>query len=987
MTGRKRRSRAGRLGFLDWLAGAPKLARVGKSLAWSGLALGITVPVIVVLPLPELVKILAVLAFACFAPGAAVTCKIRFGSATVSWALAFVLSLSIFAVPAGVMIWIRHWQPMVSFAVLDALTVLFALWGLAPQFLARTAGGRWAQTRRALEADAILTARALDAATTTQVMSPIRDEWQTTLIARVSETPERTDDPDHRGSSASSGDGGAARSATAAAAHNRSAVHVPVPRTRVQDPADGTAGVRAVGDSDQTAVIRMPEADETAVLRLRADGDLAAEPQARGADETAVIRLPELDETAVLRLPADGDLAAEPQARGADETAVIHLPGLRDVDSARRLPVVGDETHLLPVVRDLSETALRTLDDIAQLRDEHIKIDDTGDIHRVRTWGIPDGVYRALHRPGVLVSGQTSVLAAAVALWILSLRWTDVTTIGEFGLLSVMHPAFVVALAVCIFGFLAEIARGARRSWLLVAHLIVLVLILHATVPILIQAPEYAWTYKHVGVIDLFQKTGHIVDSTDIYQAWPMFFAAVAQLASISGGSALRISAWGPVFFDAANCLPLYAIIRSLTADRRLPYLTVFVFTCINWVAQDYLSPQAFVYVLCLGAILVMVRWLRRPAGAVNIRPRIVARLWQRSQDGLAALPYAGKRAEWIALGSLYLIDAVVAMSHQLSPYFVAMSAIALVVLGFVRTWQIAPILVVLPMLYLLPNYRVADSYGIFDGIDIFKNLFKSTQGVSPTTMASSHGQIISAAAVQLFTFVLWGIAVISVIVARRRLATVALPAVLLVAPFPMLLAQSYGGEVIYRVFLFSAPWTAYLICRLGLRLARLPAIAGVLVGTIAIWVCALGGIQGEHGQLSFDRFTMNEVRATQWVYDNAPKGALIVAPGGNLPGRLNERYVEVSAGSGPIDMIDTLQQTPTVTPDELENVTNDCYEFGRPVYLVITQSMINYDHYFGYLPDGKLENLRAALATSPFWTPVFVRPDAVVFQLDTSSR
>jgi hypothetical protein len=595
-------------------------------------------------------------------------------------------------------------------------------------------------------------------------------------------------------------------------------------------------------------------------------------------------------------------------------------------------------------------------------------------------------VEKALTHPTLLVTAQISLLAGGLALWIVSLSFTDVTSIGEFGLLSVMHPTFVAALAVCILGFVTEIARGARRTWLLVAYVILLLLILHATVPILIPEPEYAWTYKHVGVIDLFQTIGHVVDSTDIYQAWPMFFAAVAQLASVSGGNALRIAAWGPLFFDAANCLPLYAIIRSLTTDRRLPYVTVFLFTCINWVAQDYLSPQAFVYVLCLGALLVMVRWLRRPAGSTNVRPRVLARLWQRSQDGLAALPYVGKRTEWIALGCLYLVDAVVAVSHQLSPYFVAMSAIALVVLGLVRTWQIAPILVALPMLYLIPTYHVADHYGIFDGINIFGTIFKSTQGVSPTTTTSSHGQIISAAVVQVLTFVLWGLAAISVVASRRRLATVALPAVLTVAPFPMLLAQSYGGEVIYRVFLFSAPWTAYLICRLALRATRVPIAMAVIGSSLAIWLFALGGIQGEHGQLSFDRFTANEVRATQWVYNNAPKGSFIVAPGGNLPSKLNYRYVDVSAGVGPIDLIDRLSEgDATVTPAELEMVTNYCVDLGKPVYLVITVGMINYDHYFGYLPDGKIANLRIAVATSPFWKAVFVTPDAVVFQLDAT--
>src|SRR5262249_11037171 len=159
-------------------------------------------------------------------------------------------------------------------------------------------------------------------------------------------------------------------------------------------------------------------------------------------------------------------------------------------------------------------------------------------------------------------------------------------------------------------------------------------------------------------------------------------------------GSPMRIAAWAPVFFNAAYCLLLYAIARTLTKDRRLCYLTVFVFASLNWIGQDYLSPQAFAFMLSLGAMLVMVRWLRRPAGPINVRPRFVAHIWGRLQEGLTAVPYVGKRTEWAALGFLYLLDTVVVVSHQLSPYLVAMGAIALVLLGMVRTWQVVPILV-----------------------------------------------------------------------------------------------------------------------------------------------------------------------------------------------------------------------------------------------------------------------------------------------------
>ena len=44
-------------------------------------------------------------------------------------------------------------------------------------------------------------------------------------------------------------------------------------------------------------------------------------------------------------------------------------------------------------------------------------------------------------------------------------------------------------------------------------------------------------------------------------------------------------------------------IFRALTDDRRLVWLAVWVYTCANWVGQDYFSPQAFSYFMYLTLI------------------------------------------------------------------------------------------------------------------------------------------------------------------------------------------------------------------------------------------------------------------------------------------------------------------------------------------------------------------------------------------------
>src|SRR5690349_10605964 len=90
-----------------WRAVLARPVPVGTNaaLAWIGLALGVLTPIAVLLPLLPVLKFLLVLGFACFAPGAALVAHVRLGNAIAAWAMAFVLSLSLFALDAAVLIW------------------------------------------------------------------------------------------------------------------------------------------------------------------------------------------------------------------------------------------------------------------------------------------------------------------------------------------------------------------------------------------------------------------------------------------------------------------------------------------------------------------------------------------------------------------------------------------------------------------------------------------------------------------------------------------------------------------------------------------------------------------------------------------------------------------------------------------------------------------------------------------------------------------
>ncbi|OLB81909.1 MAG: hypothetical protein AUI14_01615 [Actinobacteria bacterium 13_2_20CM_2_71_6] len=666
------------------LQGRPVPDRMVALLAGTGLVLGVLTPIVVRLPVGALPKVVLVLLFAFAGPGAAVLSQVKLGDAVTSWAMAFLLSISLFALVSVAMVWSRLWYPYVGLLLLAVPTAVLSAHALAPALVRRPPPGGAIPRQLAPPDQTTVLPRFLDAA----------PPDETAVIAWT----------------------------TADASPEMTAV-IPA--------------IRQPSEAELTAVIRQPDEPpgpaETAVIPMvgRSTGPDVADvlPQMPAAATDPNVNL-------AMRM-----LGIQKTLEAAAATGTMRLEG-RPEEAPHRRPLSEPVSGLRPWW------------------------------HRFR------------------LALEFGPLVGALGLWVYSLFNSHLSNVDDYGLLTAIHPTFLVAVALVCTGFVIQLSRRGWRGWVLVVYLLTALVMLRATVPLLVHAPEYAWTYKHLAVVEFIRTTGSVVDPYDIYQQWPTFFSASAVLLKLTGLDALRMGAWAPLVNDLMYILPLFAIARTLSPNRRVPYLTVFLFTIGNWVAQDYYSPQAFVYGLCLGVMLILLRWLRRvPGPAARFTPKFLPRIWKWLSRDLVDVPYASKRAVRVALATLYLLYIVIATAHQLSPYLVAMCAGALVVLGLVSPRQLIPVLLGIAILYLIPRQNFAETYGIFDGFNIFKN----AQGTSQDW--GSVGQSFSALVVRMLSLALWGLAALAVIIWRRRLGPVAAPATLAFAPFALLFAQSYGGE------------------------------------------------------------------------------------------------------------------------------------------------------------------------------------------------
>jgi hypothetical protein len=554
--------------------------------------------------------------------------------------------------------------------------------------------------------------------------------------------------------------------------------------------------------------------------------------------------------------------------------------------------------------------------------------------------------------------------------WAYGTSQIDASKIGNFGLLASANIWFVLGIVALVSGFVLELRRSEPRGWLLALHLIGLIVAIESTVSILFGAPEYAWVYKHLGIVSAFQKYGHVTDPTSIYQQWPALFAAVASVSSLAHVNALSFAGWAPLAFELADALLLLAVFRLLSDDRRIAWLAVLLYEGVAcWVGQDYLSPQAFGYTLWLAMVLIIMRWLRAPASSPEPRGRL-ARLRAPLLAGLRPAPATTKAMRAVAVALVVTIYFAIVAAHQLTPYAALAGVGALTMLDLVRPRWLLILMAAIAGAYLAPHLIfIAHNFGLFSQGNPIQN-------ASGTTAAHHAGaEATTALIVRALSGCMWLLALAAIAWQRRTLGRVAIPAALAFSPFLILGGQSYGGEAIYRVFLFSAPWCALLIAGVLCQM-RLPR-RWLLVTAVTL-AALFAGLQGLYGAVSVNAFTAAEVTASRWLYGHITHGSLIVLPQGNFPTLETADYNDFEIQIMPADP--QVGQS-WMNEANLAQVKRWIAGLGhQAAYIVVSRSMTASTDYYGE-PKGYAElvkNIPAGLRGSV----VYRNEDATIYRM-----
>jgi O-antigen/teichoic acid export membrane protein len=602
---------------------------------------------------------------------------------------------------------------------------------------------------------------------------------------------------------------------------------------------------------------------------------------------------------------------------------------------------------------------------------------------RVRARRLSEAARAAGWSPLFIVAGG----GLALGLWISALGSVTLGRMSGLGLISVLDNRFRAAIVVVVLTFTATLLRRQVSERLFLGLTLLLIVMLFGLTPLLESVPRFAVTWRHVGIAQTILDSGRIDPRIDAYFNWPGFFVLVGVMSRLAGfGSPLSFAAWAPLYLNLAYLLPLLLIFRSLTSNRRLVWLSVWVFFLGNWIGQDYFSPQGFSFFFYLLIVGVLLRW------CVDLPPEHVSDPWRRAgpitttvatdggeNDGERATSAAPRRGAIYA--SIVALYAVLVPTHQLTPVAALFSTAAIVLVAARRLVWLPALMTVLLLGWWATGARtflnghLGRMLGQAGRVDA-----AFSQNVANRIGGDIDHRIIADLTL-LAGAMMWGLACLGAWRLLQQSRRYRVPAALCLAAIPLLALQTYGGEMLLRVQLFALPFTAFFAAAALVdgfqdqrRVLRSIVIAGGLLTLAALFMFA------RYGNEKIDNFTRDEQSAVVKLYALAKPGSILVAGTGNLPWKYEQyvahRYrlvIQMPHWSA------TAPASQNLTP-LLVDIRNTMTTSKPRAYLIIGRSEEAEVDQLGYGRPGSLARVATAIRLSPMFTTVYTNPDASIF-------
>lgn len=557
---------------------------------------------------------------------------------------------------------------------------------------------------------------------------------------------------------------------------------------------------------------------------------------------------------------------------------------------------------------------------------------------------------------------HTALPIAALALGLAATTGARVSEIGAYGLIQALSPLYFVAIAIAVGSFIITWTRPHVNRLRLAVDAVTLVLLLQSPPAIIEPDARFATAWLHAGFADYVAHTGRVLPQLDARFSWPGFFAGIGALARASGlPSTIVLLKWWPVVLNLLYLPPLYFLSRSVTGSDRGAALATWLFPLVNWVGQDYFSPQSIAFLLYL--ILI---WL-----VVECFPKRRARLLPgRVVSECAEPPSAATRGQQlVALAAVTTLGTATVVSHQITPIVAGLAVTLLAFFGRTRLNVFGPFLLLITAGWICYGAVAfwSGHFGLLVG-GIGKVTGNVTLDLSKRLRGSpQHYRILDVRL--LMTVLVWGCALAGAVVGRLRMVDVRATAILLMTPFLVLAGGGYGGEAGLRVYLFSLAGALPLITvLLSAASVRRSAVAVACLALVLVPGFCLARWGNELSEMT----RPTEIAGVRALYRIAPSGATLIS----ITPQVSWRFTAINRYRYEPDNLDEFAF------DRVGAIVRRVQGNPRGAYVLITTSQLVYgEQAYGLPPDWGTE-LERALIRSGRFALVYSNPDTKIYQV-----
>ena len=585
------------------------------------------------------------------------------------------------------------------------------------------------------------------------------------------------------------------------------------------------------------------------------------------------------------------------------------------------------------------------------------------------------------------------VAFGGLVLFVVPLGGVNLSRMNGLGLISVLPWMSLLGVTVAVIAFCTGLCLSRAYPAVLGVTLVGIVICLQAVTVFVEPEPRFPSAYQIAGFVEYVSRTGHTAPSLAAYFSWPGFFSAVAFLEGVTGHHNLfPVMRLWPVIIDLTYLIPLYLIMRNLRATWRAKWLAVFLFEVGNWVGQDYFSPQSFNFLLYLAFIAFVLTWF-------NWRPRTEAVMSQVTPE-----PARGIRSRWrssfsrlvpgeiesglvppaqraVLLAILLGIFVFSTISHQLTPINMIIACTALVAVRRCRITGLPVLLAVIVTGWVsfaavaFWSGHMSDLFGGLGHLD--GNLTISVANRIVGT--AQHRLVTGGRSVGAAAFVSLGVAGLL----RRWYRGVddRVLAVLMCVPFLDFAAQSYGGEIALRVYLFALPAAAILASYLFFPPTREEEGSHRWRAFLLLTVCAVTLLFGffvfRYGNEAFEQVPTGEVNALNYVYAHDQNGARVLwlseSPTIDNTPEMPWEYRDM-------EKVQFIAELAPRNPRDVTALVATLRSVGLNTYLIVTSTQVNYLIQGASYPANWGSEFRAQMAATPGVRTVLANPDAVIY-------